>query len=84
MQESLREYLHRTEFETLVTVIESLAFEKEAEALNAMAELGKGFPAYEDRIKVVAVEVSMLTFMSEKLKELKAQTAPFTTATATP
>ncbi len=84
MQESLRDYLHRTEFETLIEVVQSLGFEKQIEAIGAMVEFNKGFPAFEDRAKLLALDANMYHFMSEKLKELKSQTAPFTTANATP
>lgn len=83
-QQSLRDYLHKPEFETLLEVIASQAFVREVEAVRAVQQVKAGFPAYEEQAKRLHTEAHQIRNAAELLKFLKLTTDDYQLATATP
>lgn len=84
-QESLRLWLASQQFDALIEVLQSRAFLKEAESVNAQIKANAGaHPLYEETAAVVSRDAIQIRFAISLLKKLRAQTEPFQTATAIP
>lgn len=84
-QKSLQDWLHLPQFDILIEVLASKAFEAEVQSANELSKWHGGvFPQYQEAALKTARDATQLNICINILNALRETNDPYTKSTATP